>query len=56
MMAASLQKHSRQSGVEVGFRRLAEVLLGSAMALAVAFVFAKIWPLPPDSEAVRAKR
>jgi uncharacterized membrane protein YccC len=56
VMAGGLQKHSRHSGVEVGFRRLAEVLLGSAMALAVAFVFAKIWPLPPDSEAVRAKR
>ena len=56
VMAGSLQKHSRQGGVEVGLRRLAEVILGSAMALAVAFAFAKIWPLPPDSEAVRAKR
>jgi hypothetical protein len=45
-----------RSGVEVGLHRLAEVFLGSAMALAVAFAFAKTWPLPPDSEAVRAKR
>jgi hypothetical protein len=55
-MAASLEKHSRHSGLEVGLHRLAEVFLGSAMAVAVAFAFAKIWPLPPDSEAVRAKR
>jgi uncharacterized membrane protein YccC len=50
VMASSLQDHTRLTGEMAGVRRLGEVFLGSAMALAVAFVFSKVWP-PPATKA-----
>jgi uncharacterized membrane protein YccC len=54
VMASSLADHTRVSGEEAGLRRLGEVFLGSAMALAVAYVFSKIWPPPPPKKAPAA--
>ena len=50
VIASSLSTHSRASGEIAGLRRLAEVLLGSAMALLVSYVFSVLWPQPgPDA-------
>jgi uncharacterized membrane protein YccC len=59
VMASSLESHTKLSGELAGLRRLGEVILGSAMALAVAFVFARLWPPPkppgPATEDVAAQ-
>ncbi len=57
VIAASLTTHSRTSGEIAGIRRLSEVLLGSAMALLITYVFSVVWPQPvpeggKDSHAV----
>jgi uncharacterized membrane protein YccC len=46
VMASSLEYHSRRGGELAGLRRLGEVILGSAMALVVAFAFSRLWPPP----------
>lgn len=51
VMASSLQKHTRMSGEEAGIRSLGEVFLGSAMAVVVAFIFSRLWPLPESRPA-----
>jgi len=48
VVASSVQEHSRQGGLHVGLHRVGEVILGSAIAVIVAFTLAKIWT-PGDS-------
>lgn len=50
VVASSVQQHTRGGGLEAGLHRVGEVFLGSAMALIVAFVMAKIWPPPMPSK------
>ena len=45
IIASGLQHHTKLSGVEVGLRRVAEVLLGCVVGLIVAWVMSKIWPV-----------
>jgi uncharacterized membrane protein YccC len=45
VIAAGLTHHSKLSGVEVGLRRVAEVLLGCVMGLLVTWLMSRIWPV-----------
>jgi uncharacterized membrane protein YccC len=49
VIASGVLKQSRITGVEVGLRRVGEVLLGSAIALAVSFLMSRVWPAPDPS-------
>jgi uncharacterized membrane protein YccC len=44
VIAAGLTHHSKLSGVEIGFRRVSEVMLGCVMGLLVTWLISKIWP------------
>jgi uncharacterized membrane protein YccC len=46
IIAAGLTHHSKLSGVEIGLRRVGEVMLGCVMGLLVSWLMSKIWPLP----------
>ena len=45
VIAAGLTQHSKLSGVEIGLRRVSEVMLGCVMGLLVTWLISKIWPL-----------
>jgi uncharacterized membrane protein YccC len=46
VIAGGLQHHDRLTGMEQGLHRVAEVLLGCVVGIAVAWLLSKIWPLP----------
>jgi len=46
VIAGALQAHNEMSGIEVGMRRVAEVLLGCVVGLAVAWLLSVVWPMP----------
>ena len=46
IIASGLEKHSKLTGVELGLRRVGEVLLGCLIGMAVTWGISKIWPLP----------
>jgi uncharacterized membrane protein YccC len=59
VIAGSLSDHSKMVGVEVGLRRVSEVIFGCVIALGVSWLTARVWPVResrPKSgeEAVRA--
>lgn len=45
IIASSLEKHAKLSGVELGARRVAEVLLGCVVGVAVSWIMSKLWPI-----------
>jgi hypothetical protein len=46
-----LERHSKIGGIELGARRVAEVLLGCVVGVAVRWAMSKLWPLPnPKSQ------
>ncbi len=45
VIAGGLQRHDRLSGMERGFRRVIEVLVGCVVGIAVAWLLSKVWPL-----------
>lgn len=45
VIAGALQAHSEMTGVEVGMRRVGEVLLGCIVGLVVAWALSIVWPL-----------
>lgn len=45
VVAGSITEHSNLSGMELGLRRVAEVIFGCLVALAVSWVMGKVWPL-----------
>jgi uncharacterized membrane protein YccC len=47
VVASSLERESRRIGLQVSLHRVAEVMLGSFMAVIVAYVMARIWEPPP---------
>ena len=56
VVASGIEKHSETASIEIGLRRVAEVLFGCLMGLAVTWLISKIWPLPeppPRSAPVR---
>jgi uncharacterized membrane protein YccC len=46
IIASELERHSKIGGIELGARRVAEVLLGCVVGVAVSWAMAKLWPLP----------
>lgn len=55
VIAGGLQHHDKLTGMEQGLRRVVEVLFGSVVGIAVAWVLSKVWPLPEPGSAT-AKR
>lgn len=56
VIAGGLQHHDKLTGLEQGVRRVGEVLFGCVVGIAVAWLLAKIWPLPePPATVVRTK-
>ncbi len=47
VLASGFAGHSTAAGLQLALRRTAEVLLGSAVALLVTWVMARVWP-PPE--------
>lgn len=47
VIASSLERHtSKLSSIEIGLRRVGEVILGCVVGLLVTWLISKIWPLP----------
>ncbi len=45
VIASGLEKHSKLTGVEMGLRRVGEVLLGCVVGLLVTWMMSHIWPV-----------
>lgn len=45
VIAGSLSEHSKVMGAEIGMRRVAEVIFGCVVALAVSWLMSRIWPV-----------
>ena len=45
VIASELERHSKIGGIELGLRRVAEVLLGCVVGVGVSWAMAKLWPL-----------
>jgi uncharacterized membrane protein YccC len=50
VIAGGLQHHEKLSGMEQGLRRVAEVLFGCVVGIAVAWLLSKVWPLPEHGD------
>jgi len=46
IIASALEKHSKLGGVELGIRRVGEVLLGCMVGVTVTWAMSRIWPVP----------
>ena len=46
IIASGFEKHSKLSAAELGLRRVAEVMLGCVIGLAVTWLMSKVWPPP----------
>jgi len=46
VIASGIEHHSEKLSIEIGLRRVAEVLFGCLIGLAVSWLISKIWPLP----------
>jgi uncharacterized membrane protein YccC len=46
VIAAVLTHHSELGAIEVGIRRVGEVMLGCVVGLAVTWLMSKVWPVP----------
>jgi uncharacterized membrane protein YccC len=46
IVASGIEHHSRKLSIEIGLRRVGEVLFGCLVGLAVSWLLSKIWPLP----------
>ena len=56
VIAGGLQHHDKLTGIDQGVHRVAEVLLGCVVGVAVAWLLSKVWPLPePASTKVANK-
>lgn len=45
IIASSLEKHTKLSGMELGARRVAEVLLGCVVGVTISWIMSKLWPI-----------
>ena len=56
VIAGGLQHHDKLTGMEQGLRRVAEVLFGCVVGIAVSWILSKVWPLPePRGENAASK-
>ena len=46
IVASGIEQHSEKLSIEIGLRRVAEVMFGCLLGLAVSWLLAKIWRLP----------
>jgi uncharacterized membrane protein YccC len=46
VIASGLERHSKEASIEIGLRRVAEVLFGCLVGLGVTWLISKIWRLP----------
>ena len=51
VIAGGLQHHDKLTGMEQGVHRVAEVLFGCVVGIAVAWLLSKVWPLPESGSA-----
>jgi len=51
IIAAGLSHHSKLTGLEIGVRRVAEVLLGCIVGLVITWLMSRIWPLAASAPA-----
>jgi uncharacterized membrane protein YccC len=49
VIASGIEHHSEKVSIEIGLRRVAEVLFGCLVGLAVSWVISKLWRLPEPS-------
>jgi uncharacterized membrane protein YccC len=49
VVASGIEKHTERASIEIGLRRVAEVLFGCLMGLGVTWLMSKIWPLPDST-------
>jgi uncharacterized membrane protein YccC len=49
IVASGIEQRSERVSIEIGLRRVAEVLFGCLLGLAVSWVISKIWRLPSAS-------
>ncbi len=54
VVAGSVTEHSRAGGIDLGLRRVSEVLVGCIVALLVSWVMARIWPVQVNDPPVAA--
>jgi len=48
IMSSVLTHHEKHTGLEIGLRRVGEVILGCVVGLVVTWIISKIWP-PPEA-------
>jgi uncharacterized membrane protein YccC len=48
VVASGIEHHSETVSIEIGLRRVGEVLFGCLLGLAVSWLISRIWPLPPS--------
>jgi len=48
IMSSVLEHHSKSTGLEIGLRRVGEVILGCVVGLLVTWLISKVWP-PPEA-------
>ena len=49
VVASGIEKHSETASIEIGLRRVAEVLFGCLMGLGVTWLMSKVWRLPEST-------
>lgn len=54
VIASGIVHHSKLTGIEHGLHKVAEVLVGCAMGLAVSWLMSKVWPLPAPADPAAA--
>jgi uncharacterized membrane protein YccC len=54
VIAGSLSVHSKLGGVEIGLRRVSEVIFGCFVGLGVSWLMATVWPMPDSALAPKA--
>jgi uncharacterized membrane protein YccC len=56
VIAAGLEHHSKEKGIEAGMIRVGEVMLGCVVGLIVTVVLSKLWPPPKSGSAPSGTR
>jgi uncharacterized membrane protein YccC len=56
VIAGALTHHAKLTGMEAGLRKVAEVMMGCVVGLAVTWLASKVWPLPEAKKEACATR
>ena len=56
VIAAGMTHHSELTAVEIGLRRVGEVLLGCVMGLVVSWLMSRLWPVPETDKSQTAHK